>query len=302
MTEAEFGFLRDFLRQRSGLSLGPDKRYLVESRLLPLAKTAGLGTLSELIAMLRGGRNDTLCRAVVDAMATHETLFFRDRVPFEVLREALPQIAAALPLGRPLRIWSAAASTGQEAYSVAMLVREMGGSIAGHTVQILATDMAEAAILRARAGFYSQFEVQRGLPIRSLVAHFKQVEGGWEIRPELRAMVEFRVFNLLDDLAPLGRFDVILCRNLLIYLDRASKETLLAKLAGVLMPQGALCLGGAESALGLNKSLGPHPTARGFFGLVEPLRAPLRPAPRDAAAALAAGGAASGPAARLPLA
>lgn len=266
MSEDDLAFLRDFLRRRSGLSLGPEKRYLVESRLSPLARQAGLSGVREVVAALRSGADESLARAVVDAMATHETLFFRDRIPFEILRDVLlPELHRSLPQGRTLRIWSAAASTGQEAYSLAILVREMGAALAGRPVEIVATDISEAAIERARTGVYSQFEVQRGLPIRTLLDSFVQCDGDWEIRPELRRMVEFRVFNLLDDLAPLGRFEIILCRNLLIYLDRAGKERLLAKLAGVLAPDGALCLGGAESALGLSDALVAHPKAPGFF-------------------------------------
>jgi chemotaxis protein methyltransferase CheR len=265
VNDADFSFLRDFVRRRSGLALGPEKRYLVESRLQPLARAAGIPGLSSVVAMLRSGRDEAFARSVVDAMATHETMFFRDRVPFEILRDiVLPQLAA-LRLTRPLRIWSAATSTGQEAYSLAMLVREMGGVLGHRPVDIVASDMAESAISRAKTGIYSQFEVQRGLPIRNLLQHFVQTAGGWQIRPELRRMVSFRVFNLLDDLAPLGQFDVILCRNILIYLDQPTKETLLAKLSAALAPDGVLCLGGPESALGLTNTLVSHPQAAGFL-------------------------------------
>jgi chemotaxis protein methyltransferase CheR len=266
MTEADFAFLRDLLRQRSGLSLGPEKRYLVESRLMPLARAAGLSSLTDVVTALRRGQDTGFVRSVVDAMATHETLFFRDRVPFDILHDSfLPAFAASRPTGRPLRIWSAAASTGQEAYSVAMLVRDLKGTLGARPVEIVATDMSESAIARARAGLYSQFEVQRGLPIRRLLQHFTQSEAGWQISADLRAMVTFRVFNLLDDIRPLGHFDIVLCRNLLIYLDRPTKQKLLAKLAGALAPDGVLCLGGPESALGLCSALIPHPAVQGFF-------------------------------------
>jgi chemotaxis protein methyltransferase CheR len=146
-----------------------------------------------------------------------------------------------------------------------MVVRDAASALDGRPVEIIATDMSESVINRARAGLYSQFEVQRGLPIRRLLQHFTRVEAGWEIGADLRAMVSFRVLNLLDDIAPLGPFDIILCRNLLIYLDRPTKERLLAKLAVALMPDGVLCLGGPESALGLCNTLIPHPVAQGFF-------------------------------------
>jgi chemotaxis protein methyltransferase CheR len=277
MNEGDFAFLREVLRRRSGLALGPEKRYLVESRLAPIARAAALAGLPELIAKLRVGTDEALAQSVVDAMATHETLFFRDKIPFDQLRDpVLPRLAASLPPGRPLRIWSAAASTGQEAYSLAILLREQPRLFAGRPVEILATDISAGAIERARAGIYSQFEVQRGLPIRTLLDNFRQTEAGWEIRADLRRMVQFRVFNLLDDFTTLGRFDVVLCRNLLIYLDRPTKQRLLKKLAAALTPEGVLCLGGAESALGLCDALAPDPAVLGYYQPARP-EAPKRP-------------------------
>jgi chemotaxis protein methyltransferase CheR len=265
MTDSDFAFLRGFLKSRSGLDLGPEKRYLAESRLAPLCRTTGLTSLGDIVQALREGAED-FGRAVVEVMATHETLFFRDRTPFDALRATiLPRLAASRPSGRPLRIWSAAASTGQEAYSVAMVVREMAPALGGRPVEILATDLSAGAIARAQAGLYSQFEIQRGLPIRALLLHFTQGEGGWEILPELRRAVEFRTFNLLDDFTSLGSFDVILCRNLLIYFDLGAKERLLAKLSRALAVDGVLSLGAAETTLGLSRTLVPHPDARGFF-------------------------------------
>jgi chemotaxis protein methyltransferase CheR len=266
VTESDFAFLRGLIKSRSGLDLGPEKRYLAESRLGPLSRASGLRTLDELIQRLRVGRDEALARAVIDAMATHETLFFRDKAPFETLRTTiLPTLAGSRPPGRPLRIWSAAASTGQEAYSVAMVVKDMADVLAGRPVEILATDLSSEAIERARTGIYTQFEIQRGLPIRSLLLHFTQCDGGWEILPELRRAVDFRVVNLLDDIAALGSFDLILCRNLLIYLDAPTKKKLLAKLSRALAPDGFLALGAAETTIGLSRALGPHPDAPGFL-------------------------------------
>jgi chemotaxis protein methyltransferase CheR len=266
VTESDFAFLRGLIKSRSGLDLGPEKRYLAESRLGPLSRASGLRTLDGLMRRLRAGGDEKLARAVVDAMATHETLFFRDRAPFEALRTTiLPALAGSRPPGRPLRIWSAAASTGQEAYSLAMVVKDMANVLAGRRVEILATDLSADAIERARTGIYTQFEVQRGLPIRALLLHFTQCDGGWEILPELRRTVDFRVVNLLEDIAALGTFDVILCRNLLIYLDAPTKKKLLAKLSGALAPDGFLALGAAETTIGLSRNLPPHPEAPGFF-------------------------------------
>jgi chemotaxis protein methyltransferase CheR len=266
MTESDFAFLRGLIKSRSGLDLGPEKRYLAESRLGPLSRASGLRTLDGLVQRLRAGGDEGLARAVVEAMATHETLFFRDKAPFEALRTTiLPTLAGLRPAGRPLRIWSAAAATGQEAYSIAMVVKDMAGVLAGRPVEILATDLSADAIERARTGIFTQFEVQRGLPIRALLLHFTQCDGGWEILPELRRAVDFRVVNLLDDIAALGTFDVILCRNLLIYLDAPAKAKLLAKLSRALAPDGFLALGAAETTIGLSRDLGPHPEAPGFF-------------------------------------
>jgi chemotaxis protein methyltransferase CheR len=269
MTEGEFAFLARFLRDRSGLDLAPGKRYLAESRLGPVYRSAGLATLGELVRRLRTGGDAALERAVVEAMATHETSFFRDKLPFEVLRtEILPGLIAARSGTRRLRIWSAAASTGQEAYSVAMLIRDLEPGLADWHVDILGTDLSRAAIARARAGFYSQLEVQRGLPILKLLQHFAQVEGeGWRIAEPLREAVDFRVCNLLDGTRRFGTFDLILCRNLLIYLAADAKAKLLSKLARALAPDGAICLGTAESVMGMESGLVPHPTARGFFVL-----------------------------------
>ena len=269
MNDAEFALLRRFVKARSGLDLGPEKRYLAESRLRPLSTAMFEGSLSRLVHALSGA-DAALGQAVVDAMATHETMFFRDRLPFDVFRdELLPGLLAARAGERRLRIWSAAASTGQEAYSLAMLLAELGPRLAGWKVSILATDISAGAIAKATAGTYSQFEVQRGLPVRFLLKYFTQTVGGWTVSASLRAAVEFRQLNLLDDFAGLGRFDVIFCRNLLIYLDRSTKVALLERLARQLGPDGALSLGGAETASGFSQALAPHPESRGFFVRVD---------------------------------
>ena len=266
LTEADFAFLRAFLKQRSGLDLGPEKRYLAESRLRPICQDAGLRSLGELVLRLRAGGDRGLADATVVAMATHETMFFRDRAPFESLRtEILPRLIASRADTRRLRIWSAAASTGQEAYSIAIILNEMRCDLDGWSVEILGTDISPAAVERARAGTYSTFEVQRGLPVRYLLDHFSPAGTEWTIAPELRAMVQFRVLNLLEDVGPLGHFDLILCRNLAIYLDPPTKTALFERLARMLVPDGALCLGTSETVLGYTRALVPDPENRGFF-------------------------------------
>ena len=279
MTEAEFDILRAFLKGRSGLALSPEKRYLVESRLGPVCQKSGLPALSDLVARLKIARDPALERAVVEAMATNETFFFRDRVPFDLFRDVLlPRGLKAQGATRRLRIWCAAASTGQEPYSIAMLVQEAGPRLAGWHVEIVATDISESVLEKARSGLYSQFEVQRGLPIGLLLKHFTQAGESWQIAPAIRAMVDFRPLNLLQDFSRLGAFDVVFCRNVLIYFDQATKADVLRRVAQALNPGGAVLLGAAETVIGLSDALVPHPELRGAYvarrsGEVAPKRA-----------------------------
>ncbi len=263
------------LKARSGLSLGADKAYLVEARLEPILKRRGLSGLVMLADRMR--TDGTLEREVVEAMTTNETLFFRDGKPFDNLRDVvLPALHAVRPRGMALRIWSAAASTGQEAYSLAMLVSEMGSALGGRTVEIIGTDIAREPLARAGRGLYSQFEVQRGLPARLLAKHFTREENGWQINRTLRDMVRFREWNLLADLSGLGRFDVIFCRNVLIYFDQPTKNRTLEAISRQLAPDGVVYLGGAETVLGLNSGLSPVATGHGIFRknrVTEPLPA-----------------------------
>ena len=252
------------LKTRSGLSLGIDKTYLVQARLEPILKRRALPSLAVLADRLR--LDPSLEREVVEAMTTNETLFFRDGRPFDHLRDVmLPRLHRSRPKGVPLRIWSAAASTGQEAYSLAMLVGEMGPMLAGRAVEIVGTDIAREPLQRGEQGLYTQFEVQRGLPARLLVKYFTKEEGGWRINRPLRDMVRFREWNLLSDLSGLGRFDVIFCRNVLIYFDQATKARTLEAVSRRLSPEGAIYLGAAETILGLNVGLSPVAGGHGIF-------------------------------------
>ncbi len=253
------------LKARSGLSLGADKSYLVQARLEPILKKRALSSLAVLADRLRF--DPALEREVVEAMTTNETLFFRDGRPFDHLREVmLPRLHAIRPRSMPLRIWSAAASTGQEAYSLAMLVSEMGPVLAGRAVEIVGTDIAREPLQRGEQGLYTQFEVQRGLPPRLLAKYFTKEEGGWRINRQLRDMVRFREWNLLSDLSGLGRFDVIFCRNVLIYFDQATKARTLEAASRLLSPEGAIYLGAAETILGLKVGLSPVTGGHGIFG------------------------------------
>ena len=221
MTEAEFDALRIFLKARSGLALSPDKRYLVESRLSSVCTRFKIDSLSHLVREIRAGRSIALEKAAVEAMTTNETFFFRDKAPFDLFQDVLlPKYLKERASTRRLRIWCAAASTGQEPYSLAMLLKEAAPRMPGWHIDIVATDISTEVLEKAKAGFYNQFEVQRGLPIRLLVKYFTQVGDQWQIAPEIRAMVDYRYLNLIEDFNRLGQFDIVYCRNVLIYFDR----------------------------------------------------------------------------------
>jgi chemotaxis protein methyltransferase CheR len=262
----DYEYLRRLLRERSGLVLSADKQYLVESRLTPVARKAGLAELGALVQRLRGPNSEALATQVVEAMTTNESFFFRDRIPFEHFRETImPELLAAQASRRRLRIWCAAASTGQEPYSLAMLLKEMGNRISGWHVEIIATDICSEVLERARSGIYSQFEVQRGLPIALLLKYFTQIGDSWQIAPGLRAMVQFRQLNLIGDFAHLGVFDVVFCRNVLLYFDQETKSRVLDRLARVMDRDGYLVLGAAETVVGLTECFKPIADHRGLY-------------------------------------
>lgn len=266
MTPQDFDYLRKHLKERSGLVLAVEKQYLAESRLLPVARRHGMSTLTELIDRLKTRTHPTLAGEVVDAMTTNETFFFRDKIPFDQARDTvLPALLAARAREKRIRIWCTAASTGQEPYSLAMMLKGMGAVLDGFRVDILATDLVAAVIERAKAGIYSQFEVQRGLPIQLLLKYFTQVGEMWQIAPDLRAMVQFRPLNLLNDFAPVGRFDLVFCRNVLIYFDQAAKTQVLERLARQMPDDGFLVLGAAETVIGLTDRFKPVPDKRGLY-------------------------------------
>jgi chemotaxis protein methyltransferase CheR len=264
VTPLDYEFLRKLLKDRSGLDLSSDKQYLVESRLIPLAQRVGLSGITELVVKIKGGA-DALTSDVVEAMTTNETFFFRDKIPFDHLREAvLPALVQARASRRALRIWCAASSTGQEPYSIAMCVKEFAG-LAGWRVEIIATDLSQAVLEKSKSGVFSQFEVQRGLPIQMLVKYFKQTGELWQINPDIRAMVQHRQLNLLHDFSQLGTFDVIFCRNVLIYFDQDTKINIFNRLAKATEADGFLVLGAAETVVGLTDAFSPYPERRGLY-------------------------------------
>ncbi|MGO4574321.1 CheR family methyltransferase [Microvirga sp. 2TAF3] len=267
MTELDFEFLRAFLKARSGLSLQPEKRYLVESRLSPVCRRFKMDSLSTLVTGLKGGRDCVLESAVIEAMTTNETFFFRDKAPFDLFRDVLlPRYLAARATTRRLRIWCAAASTGQEPYSLAMLLDEASSRLSGWRIEIVATDISIEVLNKARMGIYNQFEVQRGLSIQLLLKYFSQVGDQWQIAPRIRDMVDFRPLNLIKDFGHLGSFDIVYCRNVLIYFDSSMKSEVLNRLAGALTPDGSIVLGAAETVIGLTDALVPDPANRGLYG------------------------------------
>jgi chemotaxis protein methyltransferase CheR len=264
MTPADLDFLGKFLKERSGLVLVGDKTYLIESRLMPIARKHNMASLAVLMQQLRAG-SPALESEVVEAMTTNETFFFRDKVPFELFTETmLPAMIAARAQQRRLRIWCAACSTGQEPYSLAMLIEE-NPKLAGWNIEILATDISGEVLNKAKAGRFSQFEVQRGLPIQLLVKNFEQVGDLWELSPKIRSKVQFRPINLLRDFAPLGTFDIVFCRNVLIYFDEPTKIDILNRMSGVVAPDGFLVLGAAETVVGLCDKFKSVPDKRGMY-------------------------------------
>jgi len=266
VTPLDYNYLRRLLKERSGLVLSADKQYLVESRLLPLARKAGLAGLSELVQRLMRPNAEPLIVEVVEAMMTNESFFFRDKIPFDHFRNTImPALLKARAAQRRIRIWCAACSSGQEPYSLAICLKEFEQDLSGWRFDILATDLSTEVLDKAKAGVYSQFEVQRGLPIQLLVKYFTQVGEMWQIAPDIRAMVQYRTLNLLQDFSHLGPFDVVFCRNVLIYFDQERKIDVLGRLARVMEPDGYLVLGAAETVVGLTETFKPVPDRRALY-------------------------------------
>jgi chemotaxis protein methyltransferase CheR len=266
VTPQGFDYLRKLLRERSGLVLAAEKQYLAESRLLPVARRNGMNTIDELIDRLKSKAPVPLTAQVVEAMTTNETFFFRDKLPFDHFRDTImPALTAARARDKRIRIWCTASSTGQEPYSLAMLLKGMGAAISGYRIDILATDLSSEVLEKAKAGIYTQFEVQRGLAVQLLVKYFDQVGETWQLAPELRSMVQFRPINLLNDFSSLGTFDVVFCRNVLIYFDQDTKSAVLDRIARQMPDDGYLVLGAAETVIGLTDAFKPLADRRGLY-------------------------------------
>ncbi len=270
MTPAEFAYLRDMLKDRSGLIVTEEKQYLLESRLMPLARKTGMPSLSELVAALRAPDGEQLRKDATEAMTINESFFFRDKTPFENFSDVIvPALTESRAATRRLRVWCAAASTGQEPYSIAIQVREMDGKLSGWNVDIFGTDLSGDVLEKAKAGLYSQFEVQRGMPIQMLVKYFKQAGNLWQIDAGIRAMVRLEQFNLLNDFSRFGTMDVVFCRNVLIYFDIDTKRDILNRIAKQLAPDGYLILGAAETVIGITDAFRPVAKSRGLYEVVK---------------------------------
>jgi len=291
MNPTDFEYLSTVIKEQSGLVLTPDKLYLLESRLMPIARARGIAGLTELVAALRVSADKQLLNEIVEAMTTNESFFFRDSGMFDRFRdEVLPALIQTRSTSKRLRIWCAAASSGQEPYSIAIILKEAAAALAGWNIEIVGTDISLEILNRARSGVYTQFEVQRGVPTAILLKYFDPDGDNWQIKESLRSMVQYKPFNLLHDLRPLGQFDAIFCRNVLIYFDQETKKKILGSISQMLAPDGVLLLGGAETVLGLCDAFQPSPEQRGIYRLTgaPAVTKPVAPPPRPPAVAPAA--------------
>jgi len=254
------------LEARTGQQLTLSRRWRIETALSSILRERGISTLDELITILVMGKEPSLSNQVVEALLNNETYFFRDRTPFDTLsKHALPALAVQRAAKKRLRIWSAGCSTGQEAYSLAMMFSDQAEQWKGWTIDILGTDVSGAVIDRARNGVYTQFEVQRGLAITQTIRWFEESADGWRIVDPLRKQVRFRVHNLLEQPPHLGGFDIVLCRNVLLYLSAEKKTLAFDRLASSMAPDGYFMLGAGETVIGQTTSLVADPKARGLY-------------------------------------
>jgi chemotaxis protein methyltransferase CheR len=253
LDEIDFDYVRRLVYDGSAIVLEPTKTYLAETRLLQLARQEGLATVTELVKRMRDSRKDVLHKRVVEAMTTNETSFFRDAHPFEALRaEVLPKLVEARGESRSLNVWCAACSTGQEPYTIAMVLRDHFPALRAWKVRILATDLSRDVLEKARAGRYGQLEVNRGLPAASLVKHFRREGLHYQVSDDLKELIEFREMNLAEAWPPIARMDVVFLRNVLIYFDVETKRRILARVRDTMRPDAVLFLGGAETTINVD--------------------------------------------------
>jgi|CXWL01.1.fsa_nt_gi chemotaxis protein methyltransferase CheR len=264
MQAQDFQYLAGILKQRSGLALSDDKAYLIESRLLPIARSRGLQDIPQLCNLLRNSPNEALLTEITEAMTTNESSFFRDIKPYDSLRkDVLPMLMARPSVQKTLRIWSAACSTGQEPYTISICLKEDAAKLAGWNFEIVASDLAKKVVDKAKDGIYSQFEAQRGLPIQILMKYFTSLpDTSWQLKDIIRSSVQFKLQNLLTDYGSLGKFDVVFCRNVLIYFDEQTKAQITEKMARSITKDGVLIIGATESLI----------DPKGLFAAIENFR------------------------------
>ncbi|MEO6433259.1 MAG: protein-glutamate O-methyltransferase CheR [Sphingomicrobium sp.] len=268
ISDSSSRILAGLLEARTGQQLTMSRRWRIETALNSLLRERGISTLDELITILVMGREPSLSEKVVEALLNNETYFFRDRSPFDTLsRHALPELAKKRADSRRLRIWSAGCSTGQEVYSLAMLFAENPMQWGGWTIDILGTDVSSACVDRARAGVYSQFEVQRGLAITQMIKWFEETPDGWRAVEALRKPIRFQLQNILEPPPHPGGFDIVLCRNVLLYLSADKKALAFDRLASGMASDGFLMLGAGETVIGQSTKLGADIEARGLYRL-----------------------------------
>lgn len=266
MKVADFEIYKSLLYENSGLVVTPDKSYLLDSRLTPVAKKWGHASLEAMTLQLRALPDEKMIKDIVEAMTTNETSFFRDTKPFQIFQDTiLPVMMEKRSSKKVLRIWCAACSSGQEPYSLAMILKDKEAQLKGWRFEIMATDLSDDILAQAKKASYSQFEVQRGLPIQYLMKYFMQIGDQWQLKDEIRHMIKFAPFNLLNDMSRLGTFDVVFCRNVLIYFDEKTKGNVLDRICKQMENDGFLLLGGAETVLGITNKFVPQPEKRGLY-------------------------------------
>ncbi len=266
MIGPDFDYLCNAVKERSGIVLTTEKAYLVDNRLAPIARRTEHTDVAALLATLRSTRDEDLLREVTDALTTNESFFFRDQKPFDAFRDLmLPHVLEANASKRSLRIWCAACSSGQEPYSLGMILKDHAAKMEGWKIDIIGTDISHTILDRAKEGAYTQFEVQRGLPAKYLVQYFKKENDLWMVSDDLKQMVDYRFFNLLDDPTSLGTFDIVFCRNVLIYFDPETKSKVLDGINKSMTPNGFLILGAAETIFGLSDAFSTEPERSGVY-------------------------------------
>ena len=266
VSDSSSRILAGLLEARTGQQLTMNRRWRIETALSALLRERGIATLDELITILVMGKEPALSNQVVEALLNNETYFFRDRAPFDLLaRHALPKLAARRDPGRRIRIWSAGCSTGQEVYSIAMLFAENPDKWRGWTIDVLGSDVSAGVVDRARSGTYTQFEVQRGLGINQMIRWFEECDDGWRAVEPLRKVVRFQVHNLMESPPHPGDFDIVLCRNVLLYLTPEKRRIAFDRLASALAPDGWLMLGAGETVIGQTERFGADIEARGLY-------------------------------------